>query len=150
MEDMPARGEPAHGWTCPRCQRAFKSRNQWHSCDRISVEAFFGKHEALLPVFQHLMSKLARWGGVEAEAFPTSIHLGVKGSSRFAGVQLRKDHMRIGFLLERVLPDDPRIVVREPLGKTRMGHGIVVRVKADVDAQLLGWLREAYELRARR
>jgi len=74
----------------------------------------------------------------------------VKDVARFAGVSLRKDHMRIGFLLARVLPDHARIVQRGALGKTRMGHAVALRTKADVDAELIGWLREAYALKAAR
>jgi len=135
-------------WTCPRCQRRFRTVKQWHSCEQISVAAFFWKHEQLLPVFEALLRKLRGLGEVEAEALPTSIHLGIRGGARFAGISLRKDHLRVGFQLERELPGAARIVQRGQLGR-RTGYAVALRRTADVDAELLGWLREAHALKHR-
>jgi len=49
-------------WTCPKCERNFKTANQSHSCVDVSLDDLFsGKPEELLLTFDRLLSELVNW-----------------------------------------------------------------------------------------
>jgi len=78
-------------------------------------------------------------------AVASSIHLAA--GSTFGGIRLQKAKMRVEFLYDRPLESE-RIVKTERFSPTRYALHVEVRDARDVDAQLLGWLRRAYRLRA--
>lgn len=55
--------------------------------------------------------------------------------------------MRLGFVASTRI-QSPRIVRNETLGPNRVGHSVVVRDKADIDAELLRWLSDAQHLQS--
>ncbi|MEL6697108.1 MAG: DUF5655 domain-containing protein [Bacteroidota bacterium] len=49
-------------WTCPKCERNFKSKNQSHYCTQIDMDTLFeGKPEGLLLAFDELLVGVAGW-----------------------------------------------------------------------------------------
>ena len=56
-----------------------------------------------------------------------------------------KSVLRVEFLLSRSL-EDPRISKTLPLSANRIAYFVDLRGPEEVDATLLGWLAEAYEL----
>ena len=49
-------------WTCQKCERSFKSKNQSHSCTNIDMgELFIGKPDELVLVFDAILQHTADW-----------------------------------------------------------------------------------------
>lgn len=49
-------------WTCPKCEREFKTTNQSHSCGETTLDALFAnKPDDLLLAFDTLMMEVINW-----------------------------------------------------------------------------------------
>jgi hypothetical protein len=139
---------PGVEWTCPRCGRRFVKPNQAHSCRRVDVESHFtGKPPELRRLFGLLTMALEREGPLRVDAVPASIHL-VSGY-HFAGVRVRRDHLRVGFLATTVI-EDARIVRRQVLGPNRVEHEVILRSDRDLTPRVRRWLAAAQRLQARK
>jgi hypothetical protein len=122
-------------WVCPRCGRQFRNKNQWHSCIRFKVEDhFIGKPERLLLIFNFLLEKLRTFGPVRVDAVKTGINLGAR--AHFAGVQVRKGWLNVGFVLDRVV-SDPKIMRVTEITETSFQHRVRVFDENDIDEQLI-------------
>jgi len=144
----PSRSRLRQLWTCPRCGRQFARPKQAHSCRvRTADEHFRGKNPELRPLLEALLRALRRSGPLRVDAVGSSINL-VSGY-HFAGIAVRRDYLRVGFILNHRL-EDPRILRSERLGPHRIHHQVCVRSRADLDARLLGWLAQAQAMQARR
>lgn len=65
---------------------------------------------------------------------------------RFAGVvRLRKDGLVCGFWLKRRVAS-PRFSKVEHLGRSDWVYQFVLRDEAELDDEVLGWIREAYDV----
>jgi hypothetical protein len=62
--------------------------------------------------------------------------------ARFAGVQVRRDHLRLGLWLKRRVAWS-RFVKVEHYGRDDWGYTVLIRDESDLDAGLAAWLREA-------
>jgi Domain of unknown function (DUF5655) len=94
-------------------------------------------------LYEELLHALAPLGAFETEVKKTSIHL--VRSSAFAGVHPRKQHLLI--TIKAAAPiSSGRIVKTEQVSKNRWHLDVNVAVAGDIDAELLGWLREAYAI----
>jgi hypothetical protein len=99
------------------------------------------------PAAQQLYGDLIRairtLGPYEEEQKKTSVHL-VRASA-FAGVQFRRQ-----YLLVTIKSDAPiqsqRVTKLEQVSKNRWHSEVRVSSDADIDPQLLAWLRAAYDL----
>lgn len=96
-------------------------------------------------MFDHLVEKLRMFGPVRLDAVKTSIN--IAGKSHFAGVQVLKNGLKLGFVLNSKL-HNRRIVSCQRLGKTVYGHSVKIVRKKDIDAELLRWLKRAYSLKS--
>jgi hypothetical protein len=94
-------------------------------------------------IYDNLLAHLTLLGPYEVEAKKTSLHI-TRGRA-FLGVHPRRG----GLLLNIVTPEaleDPRIKKAERVSANRWHNEVVVSSPGDLDAELLGWLRQAYEL----
>jgi len=127
-------------WNCPRCGRAFARAGQWHSCAIVDVDRHFaGRPAELRDAYQAILGGLA--DDVRVASVKTAIHVAAK--SVFASITVRRDHLRVGFLLDRAL-DSQRVTRTERLSRRVVANGVDVHHPYDVDDELLGWLAEAY------
>ena len=134
-------------WQCPRCERRFAKRNQWHSCRPQPIARHFhGKPLVVRQIYRRLIATLRRLGPLRIDAVQSSINL--ISTHHFGGLTVRRAHIRLGFLADHAI-DDPRIVHRLRLGPARVGHSVLLRSPRDIDAQLLAWLGSAYALQRR-
>jgi hypothetical protein len=83
------------------------------------------------------------FGPLRVDAVKTSINLIAK--HHLGGARVLKNGLQIGFVLGRKLADR-RILRSEWVGGSKYAHSVRLTSPGEVDAQLLGWLREAYEL----
>ena len=93
--------------------------------------------------YDALLAGLREFGPVKEAPKETSIHL--EKNSGFAGVHPRQKHFNLEFRTNYAI-NDPRIARTQRLSANRFEHTVKVDDPAQVDAQLLGWLKDAYEL----
>ena len=104
---------------------------------------FNGKPAALRKIYNALVRELAKFGTFRADAVKTSINLIHR--YHFGSVTVQDEALRLGFVSD-VRARSERIVQTQELGPERVGHSVRLESTKDVDAELLGWLRRAYEL----
>lgn len=100
----------------------------------------------MVQAYDSLVSQLRKFGPVRIDAVKSSINFASKYN--FAGVAIRKNYLRLGFLAEKIV-DDERIVRVEKLGPKRVALTVVVRSSDDLDDGVAEWLRKAYKLQSR-
>ncbi|MBI2681335.1 MAG: DNA replication protein DnaC [Candidatus Solibacter usitatus] len=94
-------------------------------------------------LYKELLRALKPLGSFKTEVKKTSIHLARK--SAFAGVHPRKEHLLLTIKAAKPIRNK-RIVKSEQVSKSRWHEEVKVAAAGDIDAELLGWLRDAYEL----
>jgi hypothetical protein len=108
-------------------------------------EHFEGKDPAVRKTYDKLMEALRRMGPVAEEPKKTSIHLVRK--TAFAGVAARKDHILLTIKSDHQRTS-PRVRNTEQVSAGRFHLEVKLLSPADVDSELISWLRESYELSA--
>lgn len=140
---MPARKKPL--WKCPKCGKRFVTARIWHSCGRFTVAQFFeGKSPHLKALYKDYVAFVRRCGPFKID--PAKTRISFQTRVRFAGVAgATKDSLIIGFWLKRRV-DSPRFARVEHLPPNNWVYRIKLRDSRELDAELLGWLREAYQV----
>lgn len=126
-------------WTCPRCGKSYVTRNLWHSCVVVPLERHFEGRPAARELFEVLLGALQREGLVTVSVSKTRIELMTR--ARFAGVQVRRDWLRLGFWLKHEIAS-PRFARVDHYGKDHV-YQLDLRDAGQLDEELLAWLREA-------
>ena len=108
------------------------------------VDAVFaGKDPEALRTYGALIAALKPFGPFAEEAKKTSIHLARK--SAFAGVHPRKSAILL--VIRTATPiESPRVRKLERVSANRWHNEMLLSAPSDVDAEVLGWLKQAYEL----
>lgn len=86
---------------------------------------------------------MRRIGPVVAEEKKTSIHL--KSRAAFAGVHPLKSRLDLNIVSAAPIADR-RVVKRDQVSPSRYHNIVPLSSPRDVDAQLVDWLKTAYEL----
>jgi len=106
-------------------------------------EHFRGRDPGVRATYDRIVEAARRFGPVGEEVRKTSIHL--TNRTAFAGVATR----RSGLILTLKLPGDlksSRVSRHERVSANRWHLEIKLSAPNDMDAELRGWLREAYAL----
>lgn len=117
----------------------FKARPE--SSDRLAKQ-FAGAKAQWRPVVDQLIATLAEHGPVSTAPTDTYISL-LRGKSKFGIVAITADRLDVGIKLK----DAPAGRRLEPSGSwnSMVTHRVRVTDPAQIDAELLGWLRAAYD-----
>ena len=100
-------------WKCPKCEREFSKKNQWHSCVSISINKhFMNKPPILEAIFNSLREKVEEFGQIRINAVKTSINIG--GKSHFSTLYILGESIKLDFLLKRRIQSPRMIRVRGP------------------------------------
>ena len=135
------------GWRCPTCGRRFRQRTKEHSCALATLDSHLERASPdAKATFAALRDALASIGPHAVVPVKTMILL--RGAANFGNVVVRRDGINLEFVLRRALTDT-RILKRQPLGPGRYTHHIRLSSPADVDGQVVGWLRESHQTLAR-
>jgi hypothetical protein len=111
---------------------------------QFSVSSHFaGREPATREIYDRLLKTSGKFGPVTEDPKKTSIHLVNK--TAFAGVATRKSAIILTIKSDRKLAS-PRIHKSEQTSSRRFHHEVKLTSVADVDAELTGWLKAAYEL----
>jgi hypothetical protein len=113
---------------------------------QFSVSAHFdGKEPATRKIYDRLVKTSGKFGPVVEDPKKTSIHLVNK--TAFAGVATRKSAIILTIKSDRKIAS-PRIHRSEQTSASRFHHEVKLTSPADVDSELTGWLKAAYEMSA--
>ncbi|HEX2618756.1 MAG TPA: DUF5655 domain-containing protein [Phototrophicaceae bacterium] len=104
---------------------------------------FEGKPPQMRATYDRLIEALSEFGVLKQASKQTSIHL--EKHSGFAGVHPRKNYFNLEFRTDYQI-DDPRITRTQQLSTRRFEHTVKLETEADIDEQLLKWLKDAYDL----
>ncbi len=106
------------------------------------IDAIYsGNKASLRPLHDRLMSEIAKLG--EFERAPKKSYLSMRRKKQFAMLgPATKDAVELG-LNVRDLPTAPRLKVIPPGGMCQ--YAVRISTPAEIDAELLGWIRSAYE-----
>ena len=117
----------------------------WHGCGEYTVDGFFeGKPTRLRELYDAWVELVGEVGPFEQ--VPTKTRIAFMVRVRFAGVaRLRKDGLVCGFWLKRPI-SSPRSTKVELLGRSDWVYQFVLRSEDELDDEVRGWIREAYEV----
>jgi hypothetical protein len=146
MQKRPRRNDlnPQPLWTCPRCRRQFKNRNQAHSCGLFTVGMLLdGKPSEVVELYDHLAELVLRCG--EVVIAPTKTRVLFKVRTVFATVAIGKNWLDVVFVLGRRLKH--RRIQKAQEEYPGVVHFLRIENREDLDTALAGWLQEAYDHR---
>ncbi len=106
-------------------------------------EHFVGKNDVIRAIYDRLVAMAESFGPVEQDPKKTSIHLNRR--TAFAGVAVRKAHIVLTIKSDRPIKS-PRVFKSEQTSPKRFHHEIKLSAIDDLDAELLAWLKAAYDL----
>ncbi len=132
-------------WTCPKCGRSFKRKDQQHTCTLISKESLFAKR---LPGLKNLYSKIVKevkkFGEYREETVNPDV-IFFKTKSTFLAVKVKKDHLDIEFFLDH-LEDVPPVSKYLQTSKHRVAHVVPIDSAEEINEQLISWIKNSYQL----
>jgi hypothetical protein len=131
-------------WTCPSCRRQFKNRNQAHSCGQFTVEQLLdGRPLEVVELCERLFELIQRCG--EVVIAPTKTRILFKVRTVFASVGVSNNWLDVLFVLGRRLKH--RRIKKAQGEYPGIVHFLRIEKVEDLDADLAGWLQEAYDHR---
>ncbi len=104
---------------------------------------FEGRTPAVRAIYDRILAATGRFGPFQEEPKKTSIHLARK--TAFAGVATRKNALILTLKSATDLKS-PRVSKHERASANRWHLEVRLDDPAQVDAEIEGWLRAAYEL----
>ena len=114
----------------------------------FTVESHFSsKSQVVRKIYDGVLNAIQQIGPVIEEPKKTSIHL--VNATALAGVATRKDSLILTIKSDRKLTS-PRIHKSEQVSANRFHHELKLCSPADVDNELIVWLRDAYKLSSNR
>lgn len=111
-------------------------------------EQFSGDRESLLPIADKVLTA-AQSFGVDVRVEPHKSCVPMIRSSEFAVVKPTSKHrVDLRLSLPGTKPTERLVPVKKSTA-TRMTHHVSLKSSDEVDAEVLGWLRKAYELNSK-
>lgn len=129
-------------WTCPKCNRHFKNRNQDHSCGQFTIAQVFEKYpQKIRDLFEVLHNEVRSFGEMQIRAVKNGVMFSVK--STFLALKPHAGYLGVEFACGKAYDEFPvEKCVR--ISKSEYAHILRVAEQSDIDNQLLNWLNEAY------
>src|ERR1043166_9269261 len=106
-------------------------------------EHFVGKTNEVRAIYDRLVALTEAFGPAEQDPKKTSIHL--NRQTAFAGVAVRKAHIVLTIKSDRPIKS-ARVFKSEQTSAKRYHHEIKLSAIEELDAELKGWLKAAYDL----
>lgn len=130
-------------WTCPKCERSFANKNQYHICSTGDVwELFEGRPDEVLLAFDTLMSTVLEWEPCEVSKAKTTAVFS-NGRKAWLIVRPMKSQLDIWFYHSEEL-DHPSLHRIKPFGK-RFAHHVRVSDEVQLTREVLDLLRIGYD-----
>jgi hypothetical protein len=94
-------------------------------------------------LYKKLIGSLQSFGKLGIEEKKTSIHL--TNRAAFAGIHPRKDYFILNIVSDKPITSQ-RIKKTEQVSKSRFHNELKIGSESDINSELIGWLKTAYEL----
>jgi len=131
-------------WTCPKCKRDFKAKNQWHSCVIVKAEElFFNTPPVVSEIYSELLKRCDHLGNIKIDTTKSCLYF--VDYERFLALKPKKNGLILEFLLNRSVDIFPVIKVLET-GKLRYAHRVMLDDPEDITEEVLSWIEEAHGL----
>jgi Domain of unknown function (DUF5655) len=132
-------------WSCPQCGRGFANRNQSHACAPLGDLDQHFAHAApeVRAAFDRVLAVVSALGPVEVLPEKTRIALHIRMS--FAAFVPRRHWLNGHLVLARHI-GSPRFLRIQELSPHNVLHTFRLTSPADVDAEFVTWLAEAYRV----
>lgn len=109
-----------------------------------ALEALFANKEPSVRLaYEKVLASTAKLGPVKIEAKKTSVHLVRK--TAFAGAHPKKAWLDLTIRSDKPIKS-ARVRAQEQVSKNRWHQDVRLTSAADVDAEVVGWLKSAYAL----
>jgi predicted transport protein len=132
-------------WTCPKCGRTFKRKDQQHACTLISKESLFAKRPSeLKDLYTKIVKEVKKFGDYREETVNPDV-IFFKTKSTFLAVKVKRDHLDIEFFLDH-LEDVPPVSKYLQTSKHRVAHVVPIDRSEEINKQLIRWIKNSYEL----
>jgi hypothetical protein len=112
--------------------------------DKLVDAQYAGAKAALRPIYEALL-KAAKKLGKDVAAQPCKTYVPLHRGKTFAVVKPERTRVDVGFCLDGKLAPKGRLGVAKHLGSDRVTHKIELTSARDVDAEVVRWLKAAYE-----
>ena len=131
-------------WTCPTCNRSFIHENQYHSCNLVELESHFqNKSPDIIALFDTLIDQVNEFGTFKIEPVKDAIIL--RRSAAFITIRIQKACLDFSFKMDEHIEEFP-VYKSLQLSAHRWSHAVKIETLDELDSQLIGWLRRAFEL----
>ncbi len=132
-----------HGYANLVAQRTLQAGQPEVGGDDLVDAQYSGAKAALRPIYDAVIAAVKSLGG-DLENSPKNTYVSLRRSKQFALVQASTaTRVDVGINLKGVKP----VGRLEPSGSfnAMVTHRVRLEAKSDVDAELIGWLKQAYE-----
>ena len=132
-------------WTCPKCGRSFKRKDQAHSCRLVSKKSLFEKRPVhLKQLYERIVKEIKKFGKYREENLPPDV-IFFKTDSTFLVVKVKKDYLTVSFFLEKA-EDVPPVSKFLQVSKYRVVHRVPIDQPEEINKQLVSWMKRSYKL----
>ncbi len=132
-------------WTCDKCKRVFKKRNQPHSCNTIPMENHFINKPFAKELYDYLLVQIKnKVGPYNSISLACCIHL--YGNYDFLAILPHIDRIEIRFASPDTIKSN-RIMKTVNLSKKLIKVCIDIKNKDEIDIELLKLLKDSYILK---
>ena len=129
-------------WTCPACQRQFKTANQSHSCVSTTIDDLFvDRPDHLVLAFDTLMTLVLHWEPVSFGASANTIVF--TNSKAFLIVRPMTKVLDIKFYYDEPLSSEKLHKVSAFYGK--YAHHIRIADEAEITDEVIELIRKGFE-----
>ncbi len=129
-------------WTCPKCERLFKTTNQSHMCVKKDIgELFVGKSDELVLAFDAIYQAVMDWNPNVASA---SIHAAVFTSKKaWLIIKPMKSELDVKFYHDQLISSD-LVKKTSKMGK-KHAHHIRINNEFQVTRECIDLLKIGYD-----
>ena len=129
-------------WTCPKCNRKFKSPNQSHSCGTFIINTVFEKYPIeIYNLFEMIYAELKTFGNMQVRPVKNGVMFSVH--STFLALKPHSKYLAIEFYCKKKYDEFP---IEKCVQVSKIGFAHIMRVQevSEIDTQLFEWLKESY------
>lgn len=109
-----------------------------------TIDQYFAqKAPQMRPIYDCLMRSIGAFGPMRVAVHKNAVQL--ERYTDFAIIRPRKNHLYLAFRTRRRITS-PRIAMHQQLSFRLHDHAIRIESEGDIDEELLGWLKAAYDL----
>ncbi len=132
-----------HGFANLVAHETLQSSAAASGADELIAAQYSGPKAALRPIYDELIARVGKFGS-DVEVAPKKAYVSLRRGKQFAIIQpSTKTRVDVGINLKGRAPEGR--LEKSGSFNAMVSHRVRLETRSDVDGQLVGWLREAYE-----